>query len=510
MRKDLFDRIFGGEAVLFAEDVGFAVFDKFIGPADSLDGGVDGGVVEGLDDGESEAVEEDVILEGADDFSVLAVLVDGAGIEGLDPAWVDEGDGVAFFLKGGFGLEGELHHGAERDEADVGSGLEDFCLADGEESGLVLDLRAGTIPARVANGNGAVFVVGHGPEHVDEFVFIFWLHVDEAGDVAEVSDIEEAVVSRAVIAGESSTVHAKADGKVLEGHVMNDHVIGALHEGGVDGEEGAQAFGGVTTGEKGGVFLGDADVEIAFGDLVFKGFELRAAGHGGGDGGDFLVLFGEVGDGAAEEFGEGGSAAFGGAVFDVVGAEAVEFTGFIEGGLIAAALFGDDVENDGFVALLQVLQALDERGKIVSIDGAVVTKAELLEENIRHEHVFGVALDLVNEFTGLGAGDLFDEAGRSFADAIVGGMSLEGVEILSESADVFVDRPFVIVEDDDAALGGGGDVIKSLQGGAAGEGGVTGDGDDVVILALEIATGAHPESGGEGGASVARSVAIVL
>ena len=40
----------------FAEGFGLAVFDELVRPADPLDGGVDAGVVEILDDGRAEAV----------------------------------------------------------------------------------------------------------------------------------------------------------------------------------------------------------------------------------------------------------------------------------------------------------------------------------------------------------------------------------------------------------------------------------------------------------------------
>ena len=106
-------------------------------------------------------------------------------------------------------------------------------------------------------------MVGHGPEHVDELVLVLRLHEDPVGDVAEVADVEEPVVSGPVVAREPATVHAEPHRQFLQGHVVNDHVVGPLHEGRVDGQEGLESLRGETAGKQGGVFLGDPDVVVA-------------------------------------------------------------------------------------------------------------------------------------------------------------------------------------------------------------------------------------------------------
>ena len=76
------------------------------------------------------------------------------------------------------------------------------------------------------------------------------------------------MVRRAVVAAQAAAVHAKRDVQVLQRHVVDDHVVGALHEGGVDREERLQALRGQAAGEERGVFLGDADIEVAVGMCV--------------------------------------------------------------------------------------------------------------------------------------------------------------------------------------------------------------------------------------------------
>ena len=108
------------------------------------------------------------------------------------------------------------------------------------------------------------------------------------------------------------------------------------------------------------MFLGDADVEIAVWKFIFESLQLGPAWHGGGDGDDFRVLFRELRDRPAEDVGAGRCrCGIGGAVLDLVGAEAVEFPGVVERGLIAAAFLGDDVKDDRLVKRLQVLEGAD-------------------------------------------------------------------------------------------------------------------------------------------------------
>ena len=81
---------FRSQAVEFTESFRFAVFDEFIRPTDALDWRVNTRVVEIFDDGSTETVEKNVILEGADNFTFSCEFLEHGGIERLDKAWVDE------------------------------------------------------------------------------------------------------------------------------------------------------------------------------------------------------------------------------------------------------------------------------------------------------------------------------------------------------------------------------------------------------------------------------------
>ena len=92
----------------------------------------------------------------------------------------------------------------------------------------------------------------------------------------------------------------------------------------------------------------------------------------------------------------------------------------------------------------------------------------------------------------------------------VGRVGGDLVKIGGDGPDVFCDGPLVVVEDDDEFLGGFGDVVQRLVADPAGKGGVARDADDAFIRAAAVAPHGHAERGAEGGAGVARAVAVVL
>jgi hypothetical protein len=74
------------------------------------------------------------------------------------------------------------------------------------------------------------------------------------------------VVGGAVLAGDPRPVHAEDHGEVLQRHVVDDVVVGALQEGGVDGHHRLHAPGGEPRGEGDPVTLGDPHVEVPVGE----------------------------------------------------------------------------------------------------------------------------------------------------------------------------------------------------------------------------------------------------
>ena len=100
----------------------------------------------------------------------------------------------------------------------------------------------------------------------------------------------------------------------------------------------------------------------------------------------------------------------------------MELAGIVEGGLVAAALLGDDVEDDRLVLRLQELEGLDEQRQVVAVDRAVVAEAELLEAGRSgRAGSWRWSSTLWASVAGGLAGDLLDELRRRcHADAGVG------------------------------------------------------------------------------------------
>ena len=83
----------------------------------------------------------------------------------------------------------------------------------------------------------------------------------EAGQAAEIGEVERAGMGRAVSADEAGAVDREAHRQLLDRHVMHDLIVGALQEGRIDRRERLHALGGEAGGKGHGMLLGDADIE---------------------------------------------------------------------------------------------------------------------------------------------------------------------------------------------------------------------------------------------------------
>jgi len=316
---------------------------------------------------------------------------------------------------------------------------------------------------------------------------------------------------RAVVAGEAGTIHAEDDGELLKSDVVNDGIECALEEGGVNGAEGTKAARGHPGSKDDGMLFRDADIEVAFGMMRPEKVESGAVGHGGSDGHDALVLVGEFCERSGEGFGVCGNAGrLGHAGFGIVGTEAVKFFLAVECGLKSPALLREDVKEDGAVLGLEELESLDEEREVVSVDGAVVGEAKLLKHDGGPEHAFRGLFSATDNFDCGFAADFFDDAFCGVVEAVVALVGDDAMEVASDSANVAIDGPLVVVEDDDEALGLLGDVVEGFEGDSVGEGCVAGNGNDVLFAAGEIARDGHAEGSRKGGAGMTCAVAVVL
>ena len=82
---------------------------------------------------------------------------------------------------------------------------------------------------------------------------------------------------------------------------MDDHIVGALQEGGIDGADGTEVARGQARGEEGSVFLRDADIVILPRQRLLQLIEARAGRHRGGDADDLCIGLGLTDQQSAED-----------------------------------------------------------------------------------------------------------------------------------------------------------------------------------------------------------------
>ena len=200
MGFDFCDGGFRGESVFLAQDRNGAVFDKLVGPANADDGNVYIRIAKLFHNGGSVTIVQNVVFESADDFAAAGEKFERGDVHRFDPARVDKGNGNTFRFEEAGGFFGHFKHVAKAEEGDLATWLDDFGFADFEDFWGGFGNGSSPCTARIADGGGTILMVRHGPEHVDKFVFVARLHEDQAGDVAEVTDVEKAVVGGAVVA----------------------------------------------------------------------------------------------------------------------------------------------------------------------------------------------------------------------------------------------------------------------------------------------------------------------
>ena len=168
---------------------------------------------------------------------------------------------------------------------------DDPALADFKGNANLRQVHAHTFAARIAESAGPVIDGGGRCHHVNQFRFIGRRHDDHAGQAGEIGDVVAARMGGAVLADQSRPVDGKAHRKFLQGHVMDDLVIGPLQEGGIDRAERLEAFRGKPRRKGYRMLFGDPHIEHAFGEMLGELVQAGARRHRRRDGNNLLVLF---------------------------------------------------------------------------------------------------------------------------------------------------------------------------------------------------------------------------
>ena len=186
------------------------MLDELIRPADAHYRRVDLIAVQMLHHRATKTVVQDVIFDRADDFDAAREKFQRAGIERFDPARIDERDGETLLLQFLCRFFCNFEHVAESKDRDIATVLHDFGFADFEQFRFRFRFCARAGAARITHRDRSGVVIGHCPKHVDEFVFIFRLHVHDVWDMTQITDVEQTVVRRAVVAAQARRGPCKA------------------------------------------------------------------------------------------------------------------------------------------------------------------------------------------------------------------------------------------------------------------------------------------------------------
>ena len=170
--------------------------------------------------------------------------------------------------------------GENRDPALAAPALTaDFTFADRERTHLVLGFHAGTGAPWIAN-RARTLEAKSGIEHLSTLVLVRWSHHGRVRQTAQVREIKASRVRRPVRAHKPGAIDGEYNGKILNDHVVNELVIGALQERRIDRHNRLEAFARESCGKRDGVLLGDSDIEIAIGKELRKAHQPRAFAHG--------------------------------------------------------------------------------------------------------------------------------------------------------------------------------------------------------------------------------------
>ncbi|GCD70756.1 hypothetical protein NBRC3280_3391 [Acetobacter pasteurianus NBRC 3280] len=303
---------------------------------------------------------------------------------------------------------------------------------------------------------------------------------------------------------------------------MHHLVIGALEEGGIDGAERAQPFGGHAGSKGDGMLLGNAHIKKPVRVSLGKGIQPRARRHGGGDGGNLVV-----GSSTACEFaGEHGGVARRacGAFFLLTGNHVelgngvILVSGFF-GRLIAVAFFRDDMQHDGAVIrIAQVAQDRDQLRQVMPIHGANVVKAQFFKQGAAGDHAAGIFIGLAGRAFH-GGGQFFHELAGQFAQSHELAGRHQARQVVRHGPHRWGNGHLVVVQDDNQPFRTGashGGVVHGLIRHTGGNGAITNHGNHIafavagVFLRPQVVGHGHAESGGNGGGGMGCAKRIVF
>ena len=129
----------------------------------------------------------------------------------------------------------------------------------------------------------------------------------------------------------------------------------------------------------------------------------------------------------------------------------------------ALALFGDNVQNDGFVRAFAILQVAFECGNVVAVDWPDIHHSDIFEHCRRQDKTLYALVDFFVNFDGGIAENFFEKLVGVGIEFAVIGVCENVVEVFRHRADVFGYRHFIVVQHDYHLFGGCRNVVECFE-----------------------------------------------
>src|SRR4030095_2586792 len=125
-----------------------------------------------------------------------------------------------------------------------------------------------------------------------------------------------------------------------------------------------------------------------------------------------------------------------------------------------------------------------------------VPQAEFFENDARHEQAFHAFLDFVCEVSDRFSSNRLNEMARFLVEMSKRGAGDNRVQVVRDCADVFCDRPLIVVQHNYETLGVRLYVVERFVADSAGECGIACYHDDVLVTTAQVAPDRHAEGSG--------------
>ena len=241
-----------------------------------------------------------------------------------------------------------------------------------------------TTTTRIADGKGTLVGQLGRVHQTAQFMLVHGRGYGQVRNGAKVSQVEGSMVRRAILAYQTGAIETKHHGQLQYGHIVNNVVVGALHERGVDVTEGLQSFFGQSGREGDGMAFGYTYVESTVGHSFHQDVHRTTTGHGGCHSHNALVFTGQLEQRTSEDILEKRRHSFGVGHYAltrllVKDTGCMPYGGRLFGRCKSLALGGVYVEQLRSFHILDGAQHLHQILHIMSIHRAEVTDVHALK-----------------------------------------------------------------------------------------------------------------------------------